>query len=321
MNCLVFGVKNAVGLGTIRSLWCEGHSVICADTRSIAQGLYYEDVKPYLLESDFSFDEVLEIIDSEEVDVVFVSEREYLETFADNFPDIANKDAFLPMPDKDVLYDVLDKRELCRRFEDITPRVFSKNEDIQFPVAVRGRYTRREGGIPVVDSQSDLKFELKKAEQQEIKPLIQEYIPENGREEYLVSTVCDTGSNKESTIFKILSKSWDFTGNIKMMETATNEEVLSKAESIIDELSLSETHVKLLFRMNEGVPKLLSANPILCELQGAGRQVGRNTAGTLCDISTGESVSVSDGYSTGVSSIRDTVYMSVKKDRMMGVRQ
>jgi hypothetical protein len=315
MTCLILGVKNAVGLSTLRTLRESGRDIVVADTLQVAQGLYRDGVDAHLLD-DYTVDTVGSLVDETGADVVFVSERSPARWLVDAADDIAAAGGRLALPDGDTVKTLLDKRALAEALPEATPQIYLPEDDPSFPVVIRNRVGRTEGGVPVVEDNAQLEHERRRSERREVDTIVQEHVD---GDEYLVSILYDTdGSPVLITLTAICGKGWNFLGNVTALETIDDDQLLASARAVGDRLGIKGGHVKFLFREPKpGKHVLISASPLLSELQSAAVAAGHDHATSLARIATGDPVYPPSDYEPGVHAVRNTVYQSVKQGEIL----
>lgn len=332
MKPLVLGVRNAVGLSTLQTLNLipEVNNIVVADTLNLAQGLYRDDTIPYLVEEDAVVDDVMDIIDRERIDVLFVSEPEYLLKLTPEIETFKEK-LMLPLPPEPLMEVVMDKLAINELFEPHCPKIFSLEEvdedDIDYPVIIRSRFSSLEGGPLVVSNSRDLTYEYEALEGKGKTPIVQEYIGGSDEKEFIVPLMYDEGVLRSIVAINVLEKGWNFVGNLLSSKTIWDDNLCRLAKHIGGKLQ--DTHgpftgpLTLYFKEKpRGEFALLKIEPVLWESQVLAAEAGVNYPKLLHDIVTDsvtESVAdVQRRYETGVETTRKTIYTGVPRNDVIG---
>lgn len=189
---LVTGAGGDSGLGTIRILKDSGFYVYACDANEFSSGLHFADaysIIPYAIQEEKFLKNIQEIISNEEIDIVFPNVDEELPLFAEHENELGARIVISPI---ETIKICQDKAGLLDFLKNDTPIPKPYMEGDVFPLIVRPRISRGSRNIHFVKNKRELDFFKYYIESQDLKPMIQEYLP--GRE-YTVDILCDFSGN------------------------------------------------------------------------------------------------------------------------------
>lgn len=318
MNALVFGVDNATGVSVCQSILDADRFEVCVgvDYNAVAQGLYRDGVDPAVVDRDDFVAETAEVARERNVDVVFVGKHDAVTAFASRRDEFEASGVRVAVPDERVSARLRDKRWLAATFPDLVPSaVRNPGQDLSSPVLVRRRHASIEGTPEPVKDRRRLTYERRSMRADGFEPFVQRYVPGRTDREFLVGQVYGPdGTLLHDGAVRLLSKGFNFWGKVQVAETAAESELRARARAVGEQLGVSGSPLRLLFKRTPSDEfALLGVDPRFWEPTYLTTEAGFDAPALLGRALVDGANPDVGGFETGVRSTRNTVYNGVPR--------
>jgi predicted ATP-grasp superfamily ATP-dependent carboligase len=148
-------------------------------------------------EQDF-IDAVLRICEREHIDIIFPSNDPWVYVLSKNKQLLSEFGVTVPVPNYEIIVRAIDKHTTLRYAQETgfpTPRSYLPNDEIELesiaeeiepPWVIKPRFTTGGRGLAIVDNLKELRNRTRKIHRLHSMPLIQEYIPGRGKQNFML---------------------------------------------------------------------------------------------------------------------------------------